>query len=220
MKGVQRLAFERAVRLKKLRSMARLSRRVFAEKYGVAQGTLQNWESPRNGGLTESGAHIVIQCFSREGIDVSYQWLMMGLGEGPLSSVSVGVRRGRGDIDRVLFHERESECFKKANKNSIVYRLNDNHMWPKYAPGDMFMGVPKRALGGSSGLIDRLCIVQVDDDRQLLRYIKGFIFSEKKVSLLSTSRGKGDLSPVVEEMAYQKLWLVVYIRLIGSLQGV
>lgn len=214
-KGVQRVAFERAIRLRKLRSMAGLSRRVFAERYGVAQGTLQNWESPRNGGLTEPGAHTVIRCFSSEGVNVSYQWLMMGLGKGPLPSISVGVRKKRGDVDRVLFDEREAECFKKANKNSIVYTLSDNCMRPKYAPGDLFMGVPRRTLGGSSGLIDRLCIIQGADGRQLLRYVKGFFLAEKKVNTLSTSRAKGDFTPVFEEIIYQKIWLVVYIRLTG-----
>ena len=47
---------QRARRLHILREMTGLSRDKFQQRYGIARGTLQNWESARFGGLTVAGA--------------------------------------------------------------------------------------------------------------------------------------------------------------------
>ena len=41
--------------------MTHYSREAFAEKYQISQGTLQNWETARFGGLTEKGGALYDQ---------------------------------------------------------------------------------------------------------------------------------------------------------------
>jgi len=77
------LAKQRAVRLKCLREMTGLSRDLINKRYKIARGTLQNWESARFGGLTRKGAIIVVDAMNAEGVRVTLEWLLDGLGEKP-----------------------------------------------------------------------------------------------------------------------------------------
>ena len=84
MKASEKIANERAKRLRKLRAMAGLTRKAMTEKYQIPPGTLQNWEMPRFGGLSERGAHQVIQALTLEGVYARFEWLMMGVGNAPM----------------------------------------------------------------------------------------------------------------------------------------
>ena len=56
----------RANRLKRLRRMTGMSRKDFSTRYHISQGTLQNWETGRFGGLTEKGARVILRAFRQE----------------------------------------------------------------------------------------------------------------------------------------------------------
>ncbi len=71
-------------RIRDLRKKTRLSRRAFAEKYGIPAGTLQNWENERySGGLTQKAINELIAAFKAEGLDCSVEWLLYGKGHRP-----------------------------------------------------------------------------------------------------------------------------------------
>ena len=76
-------SISRAKRLKRLRKMTGLSRKAFSIKYNISQGTLQNWETARFGGLTEKGAKIILKSLREEGIHCNFEWLMYGAGQSP-----------------------------------------------------------------------------------------------------------------------------------------
>lgn len=73
----------RAKRLRRLRRLTKKSRKDFAVTYKISQGTLQNWETARFGGLTEKGANLVLNALKKEHIYCTFEWLMYGAGIGP-----------------------------------------------------------------------------------------------------------------------------------------
>ena len=80
---------ERAIRLKTCREMTGLSRDMFNKRYGIPRGTIQNWETARFGGLTPKGAKNIVKAFHAEGIRVTADWLLHGLGNSPQFSDSL-----------------------------------------------------------------------------------------------------------------------------------
>ncbi len=78
------LLYERGLRIRSIRVALRLTRPRIEREYGVARGTLQNWEDARFGGLGERGAMRLIEVFAKQGIPCSVEWLLYGIGVDPL----------------------------------------------------------------------------------------------------------------------------------------
>lgn len=175
-------AYQRAKRLKSLRQMTGLSRDVFRQRYGIARGTLQNWESARFGGLTLKGAMSMIRAFKAENVEVSVDWLMHGVGRGPhfagLDNPQVESTITEADallsgteVEKELaVITEELLCFRRLNPDSIDLVVTDDSMTPFYHAGDYVSGV-RRYQGRIESTIGHDCIVQSTEYGTLLRRI-------------------------------------------------
>ncbi|MEE3003071.1 MAG: hypothetical protein VX335_01840 [Pseudomonadota bacterium] len=164
----------RATRLKKLRKMTHYSRKAFSEKYNVSQGTLQNWETARFGGLTEKGANIMIQALSNEGLFCSFEWLMYGLGSSPIISETSIKRHNYNESvsavpqDQVI--EKELDLYVSLTPDATTIKVIDDSMEPYFCSGQILAG-RKRTGKKIDNLINKTCIVETSG-KKLLRYIK------------------------------------------------
>lgn len=162
----------RAARLKKLRKMTHYSRKAFSEKYNVSQGTLQNWETARFGGLTEKGANMMIQALNNEGLFCSFEWLMYGLGSSPILTDNINKNKVDGfkNLPQETIIQEELELFKSLTPDTIHFTVYDNSMEPYFCAGQVLAG-RKRTGKNIDSLINKTCIIETAD-ATMLRYIK------------------------------------------------
>jgi|GEM_PF-579928 len=184
---------ERAKRLSLLLDMTGLYRKDFAKKHSIALSNFQNWVGPRYGGLTEKGAAKVVSACLKEGIEVSVEWLMYGLGVPPVilraldqQNTQVGDQNLRylGTQDSVAeqnlncsLHNielakigRELELFKgHYGYNVLTMVVDDNTMEPYYKVGDYVAG---KRYTDFAHLFGSICIVETSDNKLLLRTLK------------------------------------------------
>lgn len=126
----------RASRLKALREMSGLSREAVKKKYGIARGTLQNWETARFGGLTVKGAQLVVKAFKSENIQCTPEWLLHGIGIAPQFSSKTPPQQKPHNIKLLT---QELLYFRHHNSDSIDYTITDDSMLP-FAPGTVVIG--------------------------------------------------------------------------------
>jgi len=166
----------RATRCLSLRDMMGLSREAVRLRYGIARGTLQNWESARFGGLTQKGAKIIITASRAEGIEVSMPWLLHGIGIEPRLT-------GAADVDfshkgSFIASEQEMQnlskmlnTFRAHNPDFIDLVVQDDLMCPFYSAGEHVAG-NRRYLSDIETVVGSVCIVQTPEHGHLLRYLK------------------------------------------------
>lgn len=171
---------QRGNRVRILRTALRLSRRAFAEKYGIPRGTLQNWEDGRYGGLTEKGAMQLMDIMRQEGLYCSTEWLLHGIGEAPLiakayeytamSPISVqDVSLERLVYQEMAFIDEELTLYRKHYHPHVLdMQVPDEKMAPYYHQGDVVAG-RKRYNQDIAKLAGQICIVQLNDGTVLLR---------------------------------------------------
>ena len=131
---------ERANRVRTLRGVLRLSRGYF-EKYDIPSQTLQGWEDPRWGNLTEKGAKKLAHAFQQEGLQVTVDWLMYGAGLDPLATriaESGAVYHVPLTEQAIVAHELST--FQQHHPNAIDMIVQDEAMLPCLAPGDHVAG--------------------------------------------------------------------------------
>lgn len=74
----------RGKRIFNLRKLLKLSRRAFAEKYGISAANLQNWETDRYKNLNQEMVEALINAFRQEKIEFTVEWLLYGTGVPPI----------------------------------------------------------------------------------------------------------------------------------------
>ena len=136
----------RANRLKRLRKMTNQSRKSFSNLYGISQGTLQNWETARFGGLTEKGAHIILQALQKEGIHCNFEWLMYGAGHGPSFDRLLNKEQEAIKPKKVLVSsiDEDLKTFQRLNHDTIHMYIPDDSMEPYYSEGELVAGITHR----------------------------------------------------------------------------
>lgn len=190
MKNIRKIALERAKRLHSLRKMVDLSRAAFAKKIGVPASNFQNWEGPRYGGLTEKGAEILIAACWKEGLEVSIEWLMYGVGFPPVflyTNDPKAVKNGsksygadnKGDCTihgarhysiELAKASRELEVFRKHYGHEVLdFVIFDKSIEPRYKIGDWLAG--KRFLDPNP-FVGCECIVETAEKQKLLRVLR------------------------------------------------
>lgn len=165
----------RAARLKKLRKMTHHSRKAFSEKYGISQGTLQNWETARFGGLTEKGAHTMIAALGKEGLFCSFEWLMYGVGNSPVLTTHSEQKSNTPTQTEIKSEEEridaQLQLFCDLNPNTLNLQIQDNTMEPYFEPGQVVAG--KKRIGKDiEKLLNRPCIIELEDNHIVLRYLR------------------------------------------------
>jgi hypothetical protein len=163
----------RSKRLKTLRKMTEMSRRCFAEKYNISQGTLQNWETSRFGGLTEKGARRMLKSLQSEGVFCSFEWLMYGFGDQPKVQSVLENKSSASPLDHPsdLSIEDELRYMSQLHASSIYMIVNDESMAPEYNRGDYVFGV-KYTGGDMAAVVRQVCIVEMMDASKVLRYVR------------------------------------------------
>lgn len=164
----------RASRLKRMRRLTFLSRKEFAKKHTFSPGTLQNWETARFGGLTEKGARLILKAFKQEGIFCSYEWLMLGVGDGPVFAKSsmknmqnntfVQYPQGVGVAQELKF-------FMQMHPGAVSIQLPDDSLEPYMSKGDWLCGVSCN-IARRDEILGKLCILELKDGRMVVRYVK------------------------------------------------
>jgi len=162
---------QRAERIRYLRKLLDISREKFATKYGIAYGSLQNWEDVRYGGLTENGACLLVPAFQAEGItSCSIEWLLYGKGEPPArQSFLDQFLAPKIDDDRILAEE--LQLFAKLHPNSIDAKVVDDGLSPYLVQGDHVAG-EKLFAEDIVKAVGKPCIVQTQAGLILIRKLE------------------------------------------------
>jgi hypothetical protein len=139
----------RAKRIREIRDALRLSRPKFAEKLNevlsarkvlakslIPQGTLQNWEEARFGGLSQKGAKLLVKGLYLLGTECTVEWLMYGTGNPPLIIFSNGLQQPKEE--KII--TQELKLFYQLNPNAIDVIIADDSMLPRFLPGDHVAG--------------------------------------------------------------------------------
>lgn len=163
-------AQDRAARLRCLRAMTGKPRDYYQSHYGIARGTLQNWESARHGGLTEKGANNILKAFKAEKVNCSLAWLLYGIGDGPafIKDENSVDQHNHLELDVIT---KEMLYFRESNDNAIDFVVKDHSMGPVYQPGDYVCGC-KYYKDQIPNFIDQIVIAQSVEYGTLLRYLK------------------------------------------------
>lgn len=159
-----------ANRVRFVRTLTKLSREGFEEKYGVNRNTLKSWELGVNT-LTEKSAKILSDALNEEGFSCSPQWLIFGHGTEPrpLSEADDALL-----LDSITQQSKviyEADYFKKNNPNSIVCMITDKSMYPEFTPGDYVGGVNVDIVTNLHNLVGTTCIATLNDDITVVRRI-------------------------------------------------
>ena len=167
---------QRARRLHILREMTGLSRDKFQQRYGIARGTLQNWESARFGGLTVKGAKTILIALQAEGIQADLQWLLHGIGPAPCITQASGITQTDHLIDMpeefVKKIAEELITFRQHHSEEVIeYVVPDNSMEPLFGASNYVAGV-RRYRDQIEQVVGLNCIVQTREHGTLLRHVK------------------------------------------------
>jgi len=177
----ERLSLSRArgTRLRYIRDALKLSRQELSTRYGLAAGTLKNWENARFGGLTEKGARSVLEAFRSEGVEFDIEWILFGKGNQPVfNNVANGewLNKSQGN-NLYLFDDievqisKEIETFNSYYQNPIMTVMQDLSMHPHFTVGDHLAG-DRVFQDEIDALVDQCCIVQLADGRIVVRILK------------------------------------------------
>jgi DNA-binding transcriptional regulator YiaG len=169
------VASERAKRIKALRELVGYSRHKFCEKYakyGIKLGTLQSWEDVRWNGVSEKGAATLVKIFKEEGINITVEWLLFGVGDNPLKHLDRF--KIAGAITKVSPDEtiaQELRFFHQLNEGAVDTVIADDGLAPWLMPGDRVAG--KRLFEHEiAEAIDHPCIIQTLAGNVVVRWLK------------------------------------------------
>jgi transcriptional regulator with XRE-family HTH domain len=205
----------RALRLRRLRNLANLTRKEMCERSGIKPDTLIGWEVARHGGLTENGAKKIISCIANEGVVCALEWLIHAAGPGPTVLTDLDKTRANqtelpdpaNDEDKLII---DGLLHLKTQYNDIIEAIvEDDAMAPQYQPGDHVAGV-KRYHDRIYKLIGYDCIVQMTDGRCLLRCLREG--STKNRYTLLCSNPKSTTTPVIYDVEIISAAPIIWIR--------
>jgi hypothetical protein len=118
-------------RLKYIRSILRVSRAYMQEKYSLPEVTLKSWENGTTK-LTQSGAQRCVEAYRNEGLIVSEDWIMEGIGLDPKSTVTVSHYFATPTNQEISFEDdelamvRDANLFKESHPNAVVMLVRKN----------------------------------------------------------------------------------------------
>lgn len=136
----------RGTRARSVREALRYSRRVLAAKYPfLKEGTLQNWEDARFGGLTENGARQLAKAYQAEGLDCREEWLFYGIGPSPFeTSYTVGIHQKQIPEQKMDYNTlvtKGLELLYQYHHNTVDAIVADDGMQPGLWAGDHVAGI-------------------------------------------------------------------------------
>lgn len=172
---------QRSERALRLRNSLRLTRDYFQKKYGISLTAMQAWEDDKYGGMPESGAIALSNAYQAEGIPVTVEWLMYGMGEDPLEGLVIGGYRLKKLSEKAesqsLSHATENpimdelKIFYKNHKNAVHLIVEDDGLAPLIMPGDYVAGKWLFDEDIKTAL-DFPCIVEIESGKKTVRIVR------------------------------------------------
>ena len=209
----------RAKRLKRLRKLTKKSRKSFAETYKISQGTLQNWETARFGGLTEKGAKLILEALKQENIHCTFNWLMYGAGAGPQKSLPTNMADLSGaeaitgtkkqKINPAAINI-EHEAFLASHLNPITHKVVDETMMPFFSSGELVGGEAVES-NNQSALLNKICIVKVEGMDTMVRRVRQGS-EPNKFNLIITNTEDSSTNPVIYNATITQAAPIIWSR--------
>lgn len=165
----------RGSRLKRIRNLGNLTRKELSEKSGVNLHTLKGWENGRFGGLSVSGAKLIIKYLSETGVHCSLAWLLDNTGRGPTINEDQNLikitsyRTEHNNHPEVIKNELSN--FKKMHTDTNEFLVADDNMQPFFQSGDYVAGI-KRFGRAIEMTIGHDCIIETADGLTLFRQLR------------------------------------------------
>jgi phage repressor protein C with HTH and peptisase S24 domain len=168
--------FDASKRLKYIRSsLLRVTRIFLQEKYALPEVTLKSWENGTTK-LTLSGVKRCIEIFRQEGVLVSPEWILEGVGFEPKMintintyfSIPVGQPQSLPTEDDELFMMKEANHFKEIHSNAVIMIVSNDDMRPAYLPGS-YVGGKLRTGSEIDSSINKDCIIFLKNGGQFFR---------------------------------------------------
>ena len=201
-------------RLKHLRSILRVSRAYLQEKYNLPEVTLKSWENGTTK-LTKSGAERCVEIYRTEGMIVSPDWIIEGVGLDPTSTVTVShyfATPTSKDLpleDDEILMVRDANLFKESHPNAVVMIVSNDDMRPFYRPGD-YIGGKMRSGIEIDYIIGKDCIVYLKNgERFFRRLIKN---SKGSYNLTCLNPNEETAEPVLYRVDIQSAAAVIWHR--------
>jgi hypothetical protein len=127
-------------RIKSVRSLTGLNQEEFSAHGDIPYMTLKGWELgralPRQDGINR-----VLQSLAAFGIEVTTEWLIFGEGSGPIYRVKDSSTQIAACEELDLTTKAFKSDQRKKGKNSIVVRISDASIKPKFNIGDSVGGI-------------------------------------------------------------------------------
>lgn len=175
-------------RIKSVRSLTGLNQEEFSAHGDIPYMTLKGWELgralPRQDGINR-----ILLSLAAHGIQVTPEWIIFGEGSGPIYSLkSTSPQIVAGEELNLTTKSFKSEQRKKGN-NSIVMRISDGLMRPKFNIGDTVGGIimPVREVRhkySSEDINSTSWMIPMNDDGWAIRDI---FFNEERLYVRKTS---------------------------------
>lgn len=169
---------DRADRVLRLRKVLRLTRDYFQKTHSISPAAMQSWEDNKYGGMPESGAYTLSAAYQAEGIPVTVEWLMYGIGNDPLEGLVVaGYSHKKTNNEVEEFPQpsssiaQELKVFYENNKNAVHLAVDDEGLSPWIMPGDYVAG-QWLFDGNIKAALDLPCIVEIESGKKVVRIIR------------------------------------------------
>jgi len=163
---------EAALRLKHARSLTGFARTVFCKRHNMSSNSLASWENGTTY-FSEEAARKVAHFLNKDGIDVSFEWIMEGKGAEPVLLEKKGhapTLTPSSIADEEEFIWRTTTSFKEFYKDCLILIMIDDTALPFYRPGDHVGGkiIPEEKL---PFIEDEPLIVELENGSLMLRYL-------------------------------------------------
>lgn len=166
-----------SARVKYLRSLLRVSRSYLQEKYHLPEVTLKSWENGTTK-ISRTGAQKCVEMYRSEGLIVSADWIISGIGIDPKSTMTVSnyfsmpTNKDLPCEDDEVAMVRDANLFKESHQNAVVMIVSNDDMRPFYWPGDYIGGKVRTGIDIES-CVNKDCIIYLKNgDRFFRRLVK------------------------------------------------
>ncbi|MDP3268723.1 MAG: hypothetical protein Q8M40_06690 [Legionella sp.] len=172
----------RAIRLRKIRNLANLSRKDLCNTDFLKLNTYKGWELARFGGLPLDGAERVVLRVAKENVFCSVEWLLYGTGQEPYILPQINDNKVLDETELIL---KEILVFQSLYKDTVYAKITDDALLPDYIEGDYVAGI--KFFGQDMSLaLNQVCLVELSNGQLMVRYLKQNQHN-KKFQLLATN---------------------------------
>lgn len=206
-----------ASRLRSARSLVRMNRKEFCERYGFNLHTVQSWESGRYL-VRANSLERFCEALAKEGVFCTPDWIVEGKGDGPKL---VGTEKDFTTLNTEnnfpkrtsptagledMIAENETNAFYLSHQSAgievVVTRVADNTMLPQYGAGD-YVGGRVQTHSNFKSLLGKDCIVEIGPDNFIVRRL---LTDGSRIILAPTVSNERALSFDSVESAAEIIW--------------